>query len=195
MMSRMRKSLPGLLVALVGVGMAWWIVNNGWFIAIAVVAAGAGAGAIFFRLGKSKLPRDPVGAMRLMEWSGLSPFFITSAVAALVIWIGIHLAPGESASAEDKELLAGLSGALTAFLGAAFVKASEDTDTNWVASEAKSAFKEAYKERFPSSSDGWRAIHSEIQGIDGWVGRTARADRAQLVSTALRERDAEKENG
>ncbi len=188
MIGRIQKSLPGLLIALLGVGMAWWIVNVGWLGPIALAVLGFAVGAGCFELGKRKLPNDPKGAVVWMEWSALSPFLLTSFIAAVVVWVGIYLEPDTNATVENKKLLGGLSGAVTAFLGAAFVKASEDTDTNWVASEVKAAFQDQYTDTFRPGTNGYRAIYSpEIEGITEWVGRSSRTERARMVAEALQD--------
>jgi hypothetical protein len=161
--------------------------NVGWLLPSLLTALGATVGLSVFFAGRNQLSSDPVNAESKMEWIALSLFLIASFVAGVIIWVGIRFEPVEGASVDTKKILGGLSGALTTFLSAAFVKSAEDTGTNWVASDVKAAFKAQFGAKFKPGTLGYRAVYTDIQGIDGWVGRESRQERARLVADALKD--------
>lgn len=179
------KAAPALLVAAAGVALAWLAFRVALWIPAALVAVVIAVGTGQFWRGKRRLPEDPVGAVKLMEWFVLVPGTVVAVVSGVLIGSGVFLEPAANASVETKKLLAATSAAVGGFLTAAFVKSAEDADAEWVGEVVKAEFVKAYATRFAPGSNGAKALTSNIsKGISGW-GRAARRLRAEAIKAAL----------
>lgn len=179
------RAVPALLVAVTGVALAWLAFRVTVWIALLLVALPIAIGWAQFWRGRRRLPANPVGAVKLMEWFVLVPGVVVAAVSGLLIGLGVFLEPAKEASLETKKLLAATSAALGGFLTAAFVKSAEDADAEWVGEIVKAELLKAYEERFDPGSDGAKALTSNVwRGLSGW-GREARGRRAEEIGRVL----------
>ena len=182
--------LRALLVGAAGAAIAWgWYNDYEWlsFVApLAVLLFGLGVSEI----GVRGLPKRPVRAIRLMPWRALVPMAIAAVAAGIVIIVTVELTlPDETASgaptpSDLKEVVAALSAAITAFLGAAFIDWSGDSNDSRLADWIRSTFHDRYKNVFKSGSKGEQLVYSSYVG-GGW-GASERTERAELIEAAYK---------
>ncbi|SRR6266545_451903 len=177
------KAIPGLLVALAGVGLAWLAFRQSLWLAAVIVAVPIAFGLGTFWWGKRLLARHkPVEALKFMEWGVLVPGTVVAVVAGLLIGAGVFLEPAEGASVETKKLLAASLAAIGGFLTASFIKSGEEADAQWTGVLIKAAFEDVYRDSFPQGSDAWKALYTESwRGLTGW-SRAERRRRAEIIA-------------
>jgi hypothetical protein len=119
-----------------------------------------------------------------MEAWILLPGAIAALATALLIHLNVRLKPGDESglSHEDKQILSACLTAITAFVTATFIKAADDTETNWVAPHIRDAFYAKYQQppvtgsRDPSvfyfklgDSEVEKWVHRDTYGgVKGW---------------------------
>jgi hypothetical protein len=196
-------AFPALLIAAVGVALALVTLTIGWKTAVAIGVGLAVLGGVVDAVGrKVLLPNRPVIAVWLMELWILLPGAIAALAVALLIYLNVKLKPDDASglTPEKKELLSACLTGITAFLTASFIKAADDTETNWVAPHVREAFHAKYQQQ-PAAGDPadprvfyfvlgqsevekW--VHRETYGgAEGWRWK-ARHQRAKGVATALK---------
>jgi len=187
-----------LIVAGLGVLIAWlWF--NAWTPMVIFIIAGLTLlGVLLFLLGKSQLPSHPVRGLWLMEFYVISPSVFAAVAAGAIIVITVTLSAPEGATNETKQLLTALTTAISAFLSGSFISWTEDKDDSSLANRIQTVFQSKYK-RFDSSkppeggvkyfraeSLGERWVYSEgVKGVEGWGGR-ARRKRAKGIAIEIR---------
>ena len=175
----------GLVIALLGIGMAWWFLFGPfeWVHLVALAVLVTIPLAIAWS-GRGQLPDRPAEAVSLFGWRTLAALVMAAVGAAVVVVITVKVVAPESATADVEELIGALSAALTAAVAASLVDVSDDIDGP-ASSLAESSFKAAYDGRFESDSRGRKAVYSELwQGREGW-SYAVRKERAQVVADAL----------
>jgi hypothetical protein len=195
-------AFPAFVIAAVGVALAVLTFTIGWQTAVGIGVGVALAGAAADTVGrKCLLPRRPVVGVWLMEAWILLPGAIAALATALLIHLNVRLKPGDESglSHEDKQILSACLTAITAFVTATFIKAADDTETNWVAPHIRDAFYAKYQQppvtgsRDPSvfyfklgDSEVEKWVHRDTYGgVKGW-GWKARHRRAKGVADALK---------
>jgi hypothetical protein len=183
-----------LIIGALGAGIAWsWYNGQRWLSFVAPVAVAA-VGLSVSALGVSRLPRDPVTAVRLMPWRVLVPSVVAAAAAGLVIIVTVELtlpektAAGAPTPTDLKEVVTALSSAITAFLGAAFIDWAGDGKDSRLADWISSTFRKKYKGVFPPDTDGANFVYSSYT-VDGW-GPAARMTRAKGIVAALSQKSS-----
>lgn len=194
-----------LIVAGLGVFLAWLWFNAWTPIVIFVVIAIILLGVLLFALGKSQLPHHPVRGLALMEFYVISPAMFAAVAASAVIVVTVALSPQKNATTDDKELLTSLTTAITAFLTGGFISWTEDKDGSTLAKRIQKAFRSKYKrfdpnqtpekgvKYFRAESIGERWIESfEVKGVEGWDGK-ARRKRALGLALEMKSGDSDPE--
>jgi hypothetical protein len=180
--------LRALLVGAAGAAIAWgWYDGKEWlsFLAPVVVIL---IGEVISEAGVRGLPSDPVWAVRLMPWRVLVPMALAAAAAGLVIIVTVEVALPDKTSAgaptpdDLKEIVAALSAAVTAFLGAAFIDWTGDGNDSRVSDWIRSVFLEKYSGVFKPGSQGEQLVFSSYVG-GGW-GARERTERARRIKAA-----------
>lgn len=195
--------LRALAVALAGVVLAWaWFSSYGWW-AVIGAAAFVLAGFVLERQGYSRLPLDPMGAVRLMEFWVISPAAVSAVAAMIVVILTVMLTTPTEAPTETQKMMASVSAALTGFFTSSFIDWSGDTKDSRTASRIREHFFSRYKRAddkhppgfdsstgnyyFPAGSKGERWVYSnEFSAIEGW-GYEARRKRAGGIAAAIAE--------
>lgn len=115
--ARLSRGMPSLASAAAAIGLASMAVKSGWV----DVAVTGGVVFVFvlacWRVGLGLLPRRPYAAAYLLE-VGIGLEFVTASVlGAVLIWFGVDVAPGDTASDLHNEMYAAGAAALAVFLG------------------------------------------------------------------------------
>lgn len=182
MNSSLLLAFPAFLIAAFGVALALVTFTIGWQTAVAVAVAVAVAGGAADALGRKRfLPQRPVAATWLMEAWILLPGAIAALATALLIHLNVKLKPGDESglSHEDRQILSACLTAITAFVTASFIKAADDTETNWVAPHIRGAFYAKYKQAPETGSTPDPSVFYFALGeseVEKWVYRDAYAD-------------------
>jgi hypothetical protein len=197
MLGRLWTPFLALVVAVVGVLLAWlWFSDRGWIAGI--IAAGVlFIGSIIDLIGRGMLPKRPVPAVYLMEGWILTPAMGGAVAAGVIIILAVALTVPDEAAIETKKLVGALGTGITAFITSVFISWAEDDKDSTLADHISDAFYEKYKRRvdgqppepgvhyFEPGSPGERWVYSPEYGeISGW-GRQARIKRAHGVANAL----------
>lgn len=191
----MAKSLPPLLVALVGAGVVYLMFKvSPAALAVLVIPMAIGLIA-WWRARELVSGKKPVESLRWFGASQLVLYTLAAAAAAALIYVAVLLAPPEKPDATPgtpappadpfdpylKEILKALSGAAAAFITAAWVKPAEDGDS-WVGNQTKSAFQSTFVPLFKDETAGARAVRR-----DGTWDRAERLERAAAIAAALKD--------
>lgn len=188
-LKRLLAPLGPLLAGLLGVIFGRVLVGEGSLVSVGVLTGlVVSIILIFFVAGKSVIRQYPVAGAYLME-SGAAFILLLGAIGGGVsFWVLVELAAGKDATPLEKQTLAGISGALTTYIGAAFGKA--DLPWNPVKTALKSAFKGCFSQRRDEiEKDAHDALQLEFYGSMGgasvagwdWSARRARARQIQLA--------------
>jgi len=177
--------LRALIIGALGAAIAWGWYNDYWWLSVAAPLGVAAIGWIVSEAGVRGLPENPVNAIRLMPWRVLVPAVIAAAAAGAVIIATVELTlPDEPTPSTDvKEIVAALSGAITAFLGAAFIDWAGDGKDSRIADWISSTFYEKYEGQFEAGSAAANYLYSP-NVVDGW-GPAAREKRAKGIADAI----------
>ena len=196
----MIKALPALGSALLGAAVAYLVfVVHPLLAAVLLIPALIGVGA--YLRARNAVWRDPIGSLRWFEASQVGLYTIAAADGAAVIWVAVSLAPPEASKAAVPttnahespaasylgEILKAASGALSAFIAAAFVKPSEEPDS-WVAARVEAEFKRAFTNVFRAGSTGEQALLSPDFGMSSGWDAEGRRTRAEAIAAALKDR-------
>ena len=190
--------LRAVLVALVGLWLAWQWSEGALLQPALVVLAVFALGYLFELIGRHLLPKRPVAAVFILECWILSPLMLAAAASALVVVAAIALGVPDSAPQTTKELTKVLAAALTAFLTSGFVSWAGEQESSFLARRIQHLFIKKYQrpvtgklaepgvKYFRPESSGERWVQSEsFQGISGW-GHNARLARARGIAEELR---------
>jgi hypothetical protein len=185
MKSTLLNSGTTLVIALIGAGWAYAFYKAIWLL-VALPAVIAAVGQVLFSDGKRKVRSRPAGAVRLMEWGSLGPFWLAVVGAGGIILIAAKIAPSQNASPEVKGIITAASGATVAAVGSVLVGKSESPWVIWVDNRISGVFKSAYTKVFEPGSPPQQAVFSaNCQGYEGW-GREARDVRVAVIADALK---------
>ena len=179
--SKVGTSIPALMVALGGVGLAWIWLKHDFAIAILAVIGGLGVGLACFGLGHSALKRAtprPKRAVRLFEFSILAPGSIAAIASAALIFLAIDAE--DIKDPQDKALVVAAVAAVTGLLTTAFIKDAEEADESWIADLTKSQFQSAFEGKFKPGTASELAVFSKVNP-QGW-DRDTRRERAKTIS-------------
>ena len=174
------SSLPALIVAAAGVGLAWICLKVNFAIAILVAIVALAVGLACYGLGHAALTRTtprPVRALRFFEFSILAPGTLAAGASAGLIFLAVEEAAKRSA--ENKALVAAAVGAATTFITTVLIKDAEDADGAWVARRVKKEFQSVFKGKFTRGSPSELAVYSNINP-SGWDW-TTRRERAHTI--------------
>ncbi len=117
------KAIPGLLVVLAGVGLAWLAFRQSLWLGSALAATPIACGLVTFWWGKSLLAKHkPVEALKFLECGVLVPGTVVAIVAGQLIGAGVFLETAEAAGVETKKLLAASLAAIGGFLTASSLR-------------------------------------------------------------------------
>lgn len=183
LLSEVLVPLRALVIALVGVGLAWTWFKGYWWLVVLISIASIFSGILFERHGAGQLPGDPLRAVRMMEFWVLSPAAVSALAAMIVVAVSVALTAPKGTPTATKELLTATSGALTAFLTSAFIDWTGDKDDSRTANRIRDQFYAHYQRAdtshtpgrhdnvyyFEAGSVGERWVYSnEFGGITGW---------------------------
>jgi hypothetical protein len=192
----MMKALPPLLVALAGAVVAYLMLVVHPLVGLVVVLP-LGYGWWQLREAKRLTATDPVGALDKFEAAQALPYSLALAASAALIFAAVWLTPPEPPSEEEiaegatvdpllpyiGEILKAVAGAISAFLTAAFIKASEEPDS-WVAGTVEEHFKSVFKGKFAAGTTARDALLSPTFANEGW-SKKGRTKRAEAIAQAL----------
>lgn len=196
----MRKALPPLLVAAYGAGVAYLMLTIHPLTGAVLLLVPIGIGLWAMTRARAMAPTDPVGSLRWFERAQLLPYALAAGASAVLMWLAVLFAPPDKPTpapdAPDSpppttfekyfpEILKALSGAVSVFITAAFIKSSEEPDS-WVADQVKAEFQKAF--RFRADSDGENAVRATTYMGAGW-GKDGREKRAAAIATAIKDPD------
>jgi hypothetical protein len=182
---QVRPSLPSLVVALGGVGLAYVWLDLSWLLAAVIAVALLALGAIAYGVGNSQLDRTKpkaVSALRWLGWTVAAPLGLAAFAAAAIIVLGISTVPGKHWSEERKQLTAALVAAITTYLTTVFIKGAEDADAGWVGTIVKTQFQKRLKDRFPEG----KAQNAVFDLFRGWDSDDRKA-RAKEIDDYIKE--------
>ena len=195
---RLVSACTSFVVAVAGVFVAiCWFIYEPWLVVLPLLATAAVEYSCDYYARHRLLPEDPRAAVSFIGWWILVPGAFAALIAGFLIVLSVWWEPSEKASIEEKKLLVALVTAVTTLCTTSFLKAAEESDTNWVAAHVKKVFQDRYRRHDPTipheqgicyfraGSQGERWVYSDTYGgVSGWGG-SARRTRASRVSDRL----------
>jgi hypothetical protein len=151
---------------------------------------------------REMLPLHPTGAVWMMEATRVSYFLLAAIGGALVIRLGVALAPTDGITGESKKLIESVGAAVTAFVTASFASVSADKASETLGKRVRAAFQARVVTgssktpttgsylAFPEvASDAEfavvRSVHDLNRSWDTWKDRKERATSMKEALTAL----------
>lgn len=188
-----------LAVALSGALIAWlWLTHHPW-LAVVPFAALVILGYFGDRAARTRLlPTKPVASVWWMECWIFVPSVAAAFTSGVLIFLGVWLEPSQTATVEQKKLLAAISGALGAFAATLIINAAQDVDVNFMSGHVRKAFQARYKRRVSGASPEPRVCYlrpdsecerwvfsEDYRDVHGW-GWSARHERARKIAERLK---------
>jgi hypothetical protein len=194
MIKTVLSSIPALVVALAGVGIAWFWYHGRWTVVFAVVGLSV-IGLVIDLTGRWLLPARPIGAMRLMESWNLVPGIVAAVASAFLIVIAVHISSTKGLSTEAKTFVGAATAAFTTFATTSFINLGSSSLT---ADHVMKIFQKHYKRKDSTNGNEKRVVWLDPEStperlvyspsyttINGW-GFSARHKRAKGLAESLK---------
>jgi hypothetical protein len=181
MRAKLRDAGLPLLVALAGVGGAWLVVKDLWWLAALLLVAAVGLGFAFAAIGSKRLATSPPhaqAAIRWIEWSLLRAAALGAAAAGVAVWLAIDRTA--NASPENKALITAAVTAVTTFLTTTLIDWTKDSDGSLVSGWTSKAFQKRFSRTFREGTESYIVVWEDERFDGGW-GHDARRKRAKVI--------------